>query len=55
MLFRSALQSKYTPEELKVAVNNGELDYNKLSSVMKDMIDDIEIEDVPVEVPEATP
>ena len=39
-----AIQAKYTPEELKVAVNNGEVDYNKLSSNMKDMLEDVELE-----------
>ena len=41
----AALQAKYSPEELKMAVNSGEIDYNNLSSAMKDMIDDIEIEE----------
>jgi len=40
----ATIQAKYTPEELKVAVNNGEVDYNKLSSNMKDMLDNIELE-----------
>ena len=35
----AAIQAKYTPEELQVAVNNGEVDYNKLSSNMKDSVD----------------
>jgi hypothetical protein len=35
----TAIQAKYTPEELQVAVNNGEVDYNKLSSNMKDSVD----------------
>lgn len=41
----AALQAKYTPEELKVAVNNGEVDYNKLSQNMKDMLDNVELEE----------
>lgn len=41
----AAMQEKYTPEELKIAVNNGEVDYNKLSSNMKDMLDDVELEE----------
>ena len=41
----AAIQAKYTPEELKVAVNNGEVDYNKLSSNMKDMLDNVELEE----------
>jgi hypothetical protein len=45
-----ALQAKYSPEELKLAVNSGELDYNKLSSNMKDMIEDVEIEDTKEEI-----
>jgi hypothetical protein len=40
----AAIQAKYTPEELKVAVNSGEVDYNKLSSNMKDMLDNVELE-----------
>ena len=40
----AAIQAKYTPEELKVAVNSGEIDYNKLSSNMKDMLDNVELE-----------
>ncbi len=38
----AAMQAKYSPEELQVAVNNGEVDYNKLSSNMKDMLENIE-------------
>jgi hypothetical protein len=38
----AAIQAQYTPEELQVAVNNGEVDYNKLSSNMKDMLENIE-------------
>jgi len=41
----TAIQAKYSPEELKVAVNNGEVDYNKLSSNMKEMLEDVEIEE----------
>ena len=41
----AALQAKYTSEELKVAVNNGEVDYNKLSQNMKDMLDNVELEE----------
>lgn len=41
----AALQAKYTPEELKVAINNGEVDYNKLSSGMKSMVDNVELEE----------
>lgn len=41
----AAIQAKYTPEELKVAVNNGEVDYNKLSSNMKDMLDSVRLEE----------
>ena len=40
----AAIQAKYTPEELKIAVNNGEVDYNKLSSNMKDMLDGVDLE-----------
>ena len=40
----AAIQAKYTPEELKVAVNSGEVDYNKLSSNMKDMLDNVDLE-----------
>jgi len=38
----AAIQAQYTPEELQVAVNNGEVDYNKLSSNMKEMLENIE-------------
>jgi len=40
-----SIQAKYTPEELKVAVNNGEVDYNKLSSNMKDMLENVDLEE----------
>ena len=40
----AAIQAKYTPEELKIAVASGEVDYNKLSENTKDMLDDIELE-----------
>lgn len=40
----AAIQAKYTPEELKIAVNNGEVDYNQLSSNMKDMLDNVELD-----------
>ena len=35
------IMSKYTPESLKTAINSGEMDYNKLSQKMKDMVDSI--------------
>tara|TARA_B110001454_G_scaffold77532_1_gene75075 strand:- start:434 stop:1369 length:936 start_codon:yes stop_codon:yes gene_type:complete len=38
----AAIQAQYSPEELQVAVNNGEVDYNKLSSNMKDMLENLE-------------
>ena len=38
-----AIMAKYTPESLKAAINNGEIDYNKLSSGMKAMVDSVEI------------
>jgi hypothetical protein len=41
----AAMMDKYTPEELKIAVNSGEVDYNKLSSNMKDMLDGVELEE----------
>lgn len=41
----AAIQAKYTPEQLKIAVNNGEVDYNKLSSSMKQMLDGVDLKD----------
>ena len=38
----SALQARYTPEQLKNAINTGEVNYNKLSSNMKSLVDAIE-------------
>ncbi len=38
----AALQAKYTPEALKAAINSGEIDYNKLSSNMKSLVDSID-------------
>ena len=42
------LQAKYTPEELKIAINTGQVDYNKLSTEMKDMVDNVDLEETPV-------
>ena len=39
----AAIQAKYSPEELKMAVQSGEVDYNKLSSNTKDMLDNVEL------------
>ena len=44
----AALQAKYTPEELKIAINTGQVDYNKLSTEMKDMVDNVDLEETPV-------
>mgnify|MGYP006105316141 FL=1 len=41
----AAIQAKYTPEELKIAVDSGEVDYNKLSSNTKEMLEDVELEE----------
>jgi hypothetical protein len=41
----AAIQAKYTPEELKIAVNNGEVDYNKLSSTTQEMLDGVDLND----------
>lgn len=40
----ASIMANYTPEELKAAINSGEVDYNKLSSSMQDMVDSVEIE-----------
>jgi len=37
------LQAKYTPEALKAAIDRGEIDYNKLSPFMKDLVDNVEL------------
>jgi len=38
-----AIMAKYpTPESLRDAINRGEVDYNKLSSFVKDLVDSIE-------------
>lgn len=39
----AAIQAKYSPEELKMAVQSGEVDYNKLSSNTKDMLENVEL------------
>jgi hypothetical protein len=39
----AAIQAAYTPEGLKIAINNGEVDYDKLSGGMKAMVDAIEL------------
>jgi len=36
-----SIMAKYTPEQLKTAIQNGEVDYNKLSSNMKTMVDSV--------------
>lgn len=43
------LQAKYTPEELKAAIDRGEVDYDKLSPTMKDLIDGVELPTVTAE------
>ena len=39
----TAMQAKYTPEELKIAVDNGEVPYEKLSPTMKQLVDSVEL------------
>lgn len=38
----AAIQAKYTPEGLKLAIDRGEIEYDKLSSFMQDMVDNVE-------------
>jgi len=41
-----AIMANYpTPESLRAAINSGVVDYNKLSPFIKDLVDDIEIEE----------
>lgn len=37
------LQGKYTPEQLKAAIDRGEIDYNKLSPLMKQTVDNVKL------------
>jgi len=37
---------KYTPEELKAAIDRGEVDYNDLPQVIKDTVDSVELPQV---------
>ena len=39
----TALQAKYTPEELRIAVDNGEVPYDQLSPNMKKLVDSVEL------------
>ena len=42
----ASIQARYTPESLKIAIQNGEIDYNKLSSAMQQMVDSVELPEV---------
>lgn len=39
----TAMQAKYTPEELRIAVDNGEVPYDRLSPTMKKIVDSVEL------------
>lgn len=42
----ASIQSRYTPESLKVAIENGEIEYDKLSSNMKNLVGDVKVPQV---------
>jgi hypothetical protein len=42
----ASLQARYTPESLKIAIDNGELEYDKLSPFMQGLVDNVEVPQV---------